>query len=149
MKSQITCDNTASINNVGKRRMQQVKSKTHRAMLSDDGVVNVYQIAKHCVEETTFDSGKPTIVQFTVDNAPDSLRKLLEWYDKTPVLRFAADTVEWMFHVDVEAGPSRWQGTKPEKAMKKLLKSYGFDKQTAREILEFCKDRPNLYVEKV
>lgn len=128
--------------------MKEYMSKTHRAKISDKGIVEVYLIGEHVIEETSMRRKKLVTERFTASNSPRTVRPLLAVLDSTPVLQLA-HAGSGNYHMDVEWGLGRRVETKQETHARELLAKYGFDEKVIEEMLDLCKQAVHTKRERV
>jgi hypothetical protein len=118
--------------------MHKFESDTHRMELSQDGIINVFQLDGRVIQEVTYNGAKVKTAEHTAETGSPILRNLLTAMDSAPVFR-AAFAANGVFHVDYETGTQRWKGYEPTKEVKEKLLKCGFNDKSVEMILMKCK----------
>jgi len=117
--------------------MHTFRSDTHRAELSSDGVINVFQLEGRTISEVTYNGAKVRTAEHTAASGSPILRNLLTSLDNAPTFR-AAFASNGVFHVDYETGTQRWKGYKPTEEVREALLNCGFPDMSIDMILVTC-----------
>lgn len=129
--------------------MKIIKSTTHRAELSDDGILKIFLLKGKKIQETSFNGNNvKTVVEHTAKKGAPLLRNLLVAMDNLPVC-CAAFATNGDFHIDCEVGMQRWKGYTTTTDMQKKLKEYNFETKDIKFIIKFCKNTEHLSLARV
>lgn len=125
--------------------MMEFISKTHKAIISGDGLLRVDQLAPHelRVTQSTPDGIKVDILDKNTATGPE-LRMLRAMEGMPTFAAGYAGDGEW--NADINCGFQRWRGVKPTKDLSKALSNCGFDAKTKKKIMAECKKHKVDYV---
>lgn len=118
--------------------MKEFQSDKYKAVVQDDGLL-VVRNGPRVLRETKFINGGIDVTLHDSKTETDpSMKKLLTQMDRMPVFSacWAGDR-HW--HVDIDCGMSRFNGTKPHGQVIKALENCQFDKEQIKEIVSLCK----------
>jgi hypothetical protein len=121
-------------------------SETHKAIISNEGLLKVVQLAPHQLRITRYsDKGVQVDIVDKNSNVDGATRSLLGAMSETPVFVAGwAGNSEW--NVDLDCGFQRWRGVKPTKSLSKALTNCGFDTSTKKQIMSECRKHKVDYV---
>jgi len=126
--------------------MKEYLSETHKAVVSNDGVLKVWQLAPKelRITRSTPDGG----LDFTIvnsENADPSDKRMLEAMNRAPLFAAGyAGNSEW--NLDLDCGFQRWRGVKTSKQLSEALSNCGFDPETKKQITSACRKHKVDYV---
>jgi len=113
-------------------------SDTHRAEVTDDGILDIFLIKGRMIEELSFDGDTVQVTEHTAKSGAPVLTELLKVMDALPLLR-AAYAGDGIFHTDHETGTQRSKSRISEDDLQILLQSYNFSVSAITEMLTLCK----------
>jgi len=128
--------------------MKIFNSNTHRAELSDNGILEVFLLKGKKIQETSFNGKKVSTTEHTAKHGALLLRNLLAAMDTLPLIR-ASCASSHTFNVDYEAGIQRWKGIKSTAEIRKALEKCNFDNKDIKFIIKFCKKTSHLSLPRV
>lgn len=112
----------------------EATSEKAKAVVDDHGLLKVYNVQPGVLREikSTPEGG----IEVTVHTRS----KLLNILNRMPAFAACWGGKEW--HVDIECGLARFNGIKPERALKTGLYNAGFSKAQIDDLLKECKSKP-------
>lgn len=122
-------------------------SETHKATISDEGLLVVWQLAPREVRITssTPDGGIGVSIVDEKTAGDHSTKRLLQAMSKMPA--FAAGySGESEWNVDLDCGFQRWRGVKPTRDLSKALTNCGFSPEIKKKIMAECQKHKVDYV---
>jgi hypothetical protein len=128
--------------------MQTFHSRTHRAELSEKGILEVFLEARKKIKETSFNGKKVTVTEHSAKDGSPMLKELLTNMDNSPVF-IIAFAGHGTFHIDVEMGMQRWKGYNTTSEVQKRLEKYTFDPKDIKIMLKECKKTEHKHLAQV
>jgi len=128
--------------------MPTFQSNTHRAELSNTGILDVFPLEGRKIQETSFDGDDVRVVEHTAESGSPMLKHLLNAMDNLPVFRAAFANAE-VFHVDYETGTQRWKGNKGTDDIREALTKCAFSNKNIDAMIDTCKQTNHKFLPKV
>lgn len=113
------------------------ESTSHRAVLQADGLLLVYSKTPPTGKTHTWVDGN-TIHRDAKPGDGTALGDLLATMASYPVFAVTCDHDRVTWHVDAEAGFSRWAGDSPESEVVWALIQCGFEGPDIQAIIDYC-----------
>jgi hypothetical protein len=128
--------------------MQIFESNTHRAEISEEGILDVFPLGGRKIQEISFDGDNVTTLEHTAQDGSPILKDLLRVMDKLPLFR-AAFAQNDVFHLDYETGTQRWKGYKTTGEVRKALIKCNFNVKDINYIINICKRTKHMGLPKI
>lgn len=114
-------------------------SETHRAILKEGGILDVYQLARKELRVTSSNaSGGVDVAILDEEHASGSAKKMLVFANRTPTFTATyAGNREW--NLDIDCGCQRWDGVKSSRELSQALSNCGFCVEVRRKLMTFCR----------
>ena len=119
--------------------MMEYTSGTHKAVLEEGGILNVYTLARKEVRVTSSNaSGGIAVSIVDEEHASGSLKEVLVHANRSPAFTATyAGNREW--NLDIDCGCLRKDCVLPTKELTAALSKCGFCAEVRRKLLTFCR----------
>jgi hypothetical protein len=127
--------------------MRKYEIDDHRLEIGTNGVITVYRKEKPALERTTITKDGITVDKIVSGEGDAATEKLLSHFQRTPVFQTCYAGDGW--HVDTEAGMSRWIGILSGKCLAQAFRKLGFDAGLVTKLMRSARKTTHQYMGRV